>query len=174
LVLPLLIAGCFLALLSAGFFLKSEGADVLRSAAWAVLIVAFVWSGAVAFFYDFPHHRRQRVTNYFLGQQALRVIPPDSVFFTAPYIDPFMRLIEKDNVRIALPGQDNFQDFPRIVAFYLEKGKRVFAVFPIQYWKRLNEGSLSNYTVTPLLQFPGSYIAEISLKTEAKDAPGDG
>ena len=174
LVVPLLMAGFLLLLLLAGEFLKVQGAELLQKAAWVLLIVALTWSGAVAFCYDFPHHRRQRVTNYFLGEHALRVIPPDSVFFTAPYIDPFMRLIEKDGVRIALPGQDNFQDFPGIVAFYLEKGKRVFAVFPIQYWKRLNEGSLSNYTVTPLLRFPGSYMAEISAKTEAKDAPEDG
>lgn len=174
LVLPLLMAGVLLVLMVAGLLLRSEGANVLRSTAWAILIVAMSWSAAVAFFYDYPKHRTQRATNYSIGGQALGVIPPDSVFFTAPFIDPFMRLIEQDRVRIALPGQDNFADFPKIVDFYLKKGKRVFAVFPDQYWKTLSEGSLATYSVTPVMQFPGAYMAEISRKPEPGENRRDG
>jgi len=162
LVVPLLVAGFLLCLLVAGELLKVQGVELLQKAAWALLIVAMSWSAAVAFFHDYPKHREQRVTNYSVGGRALQVVPPDSVFFTAPFIDPFMRLIEQDRVRIALPGQDNFADFPKIVEFYLKKGKRVFAVFPNPYWANLEAGALAAYVVTPMLQFPGSYLAEIS------------
>ena len=171
LVVPLLMVGFLLCLLVAGELLKVQGVELLRKGAWALLIVALTWSAAVAFFYDYPRHRRQRVTNYSVGEQALQVVPPDSVFFTAPYIDPFMRLIEQDRVRIALPGLDNFADFPKIVEFYLNKGKRVFAVFPNRFWTTLKEGSLATYTVTPVLKFPGSHMAEISRKPEDSKYP---
>jgi len=164
LVVPLLIAGFLLCLVVAGELLKVQGVELLQKAAWALLIVAMSWSGAVAFFHDYPKHREQRATNYSVGGRALQVVPPDSVFFTAPFIDPFMGLIEQDRVRIALPGQDNFADFPKIVEFYLKKGKRVFAVFPNPYWANLKAGSLAAYVVKPVLQFPGSYLAEISRK----------
>lgn len=171
LVIPLLMCGFLLCLLVAGELLKVQAVELLQKAAWTLLIVALTWSSAVAFFYDYPRHRRQRATNYSVGGQALRVVPPDSVLFTAPYIDPFMRLIEQDRVRIALPGLDNFADFPRIVEFYLNKGKRVFAVFPNKFWKTLKQGSLAGYKMTPVLQFPGSHMAEISRKPEASKDP---
>jgi len=173
LAVPLLMAGFLLCLLVAGELLKVQGVELLQRGAWALLIVALTWSAAVAFSYDYPRHMRQRATNYSVGEQALRVVPPDSVFFTAPYIDPFMRLIEQDRVRIALPGLDNFADFPKIVEFYLNKGKRVFAVFPNKFWKTLKQGSLAAYKMTPVLQFPGSHMAEISRKSKESEGPED-
>jgi hypothetical protein len=125
----------------------------------------------VAFSYDYPRHREQRAKNYSIGGQALQIVPPDSVFFTAPYIDPFLRLIEQDRVRIALPAQDNFADFPKIVEFYLNKGKRVFAIFPNRFWTTLKEGPLAPYRITPVMRFPGSHMAEISLKPEGPTDP---
>ncbi|MBI4962245.1 MAG: hypothetical protein HY913_03125 [Desulfomonile tiedjei] len=171
LLLPLLMAGCLLVLLAAGFLLKSEGANVLRSAGWVVLTAAMSWSAAVAFLYDYPRHRGQRAINYSIGGQALQVVPADSILFTAPFIDPFMRLIEQDRVRIALPSQDNFADFPKIVEFYLTKGKRVFAVFPNRFWTSLHDGALASYTVTPVLKFPGSYLGEISRGPNSGKSP---
>jgi len=171
LVVPLLISGFLLCLLVSGEVLKVQGAELLQKGAWTLLIVALSWSTAVAFSYDYPRHREQRAKNYSIGGQALQIVPPDSVFFTAPYIDPFLRLIEQDRVRIALPAQDNFADFPKIVEFYLNKGKRVFAIFPNRFWTTLKEGPLAPYRITPVMRFPGSHMAEISLKPEGPTDP---
>jgi hypothetical protein len=160
--LPLLIAGFLFALLIAGELIKAEGVRLLQTGAYVFLIVAMLWSGLVAFFYDYPLHSRQRVTNYQVGEKLLPLIPPDSMFFTAPYIDPFMRLIEKDRVRIGLPGQDQFKDFPNLVEFHLKAGRRVFAAFPITFWEQLKAGPLKSYTISPILMFPGSFVGEIS------------
>lgn len=160
--MPLLMAGFLLVLLIAGEFIKVEGVRLLQTTAWVLLIVAMVWSGMVAFFYDYPIQRQQRKTNYEVSGKVLPLIPPDSMFFTAPFIDPFMRLIEKDRVRIGLPGQDKFKDFPKLVDFHLKSGRRVFAAFPVTFWDQLKAGPLGPYTVTPVFVFPGSFVGEIS------------
>ena len=88
----------------------------------------------------------------------------DSIFFTAPYVDPFMRLIEKEHVRMAFPGFDGFKDFPRLLNFQIQTGRRTFAVFPNVVWKQLRAGPLVPYNVTPLIVFPGSLLGEITVK----------
>ncbi|MGO9565956.1 MAG: ArnT family glycosyltransferase [Desulfomonilaceae bacterium] len=160
--LPLLVAGFLLVLIIAGELINVEGVRLLRATAWVFLIGAMVWSGLVAFFYDYPMHRKQRATNYEVAEKVLPLIPPDSMFFTAPYIDPFMRLIEKDRVRIGLPGQDQFKDFPNLVDFHLKAGRRVFAAFPVAFWEQLKAGPLRSYAISPVFLFPGSFVGEIS------------
>jgi hypothetical protein len=173
LVVPVLIA-CFLtALLVAASLLKSEGVRLLRESAVILVIVGMAWSASVAFLYDYPHHRKQRVQNYGLGGEALSVVPPDSIFFTAPFIDPFMRVLEKDRVRLALPASDGFKDFPGLLAFHLNAGRRAFAVFPEAYWKELKAGPLKGYRVRPVLVFPGSYMAEITSGEATSSGPED-
>jgi hypothetical protein len=172
LVAPMLIAGFLLALLIGGELLRVEGADLLRGGAWILLIAALTWAAMVAFLYDFPTHRDQRIRNYVFGEQVLRVIPSDSVFFTFPYIDPFMRLAEKDRVRIVLPGQDRFRDFPRILDFHIKAGRRAYGVFPAVVWAELKEGPLARYKTKPMLQFPDAYLAEIVPKEERQEGSG--
>ncbi len=162
---PLWMALLLLALLAAREFVRNRGVPLIRSLVWAVLTTALVWSFCVSFFYDFPLHRRQRAINYNFCGKMMNLIPSDSVFFTAPYIDPFLRLIEKDRVRIAFPGNDRFKDFPRLVRAYLDSGTRVFAVFPVRYWNDLKAGPLLEYAVTPIYAFPGSFVAEITRDT---------
>jgi len=172
LVVPLLLAGFLLALLLGGEFVRVEGADLLRSGAWMFLIAALTWSAMVSFFYDYPGHRAQRGRNHFFGEQVLRVIPSDSLFFTFPFIDPFMRLIEKDRVRIALPSHDKFRDFPKLIDFYLKAGKRVFGVFPPVVWEELKAGPLADYRTKPIMKFPGASLAEIVPKSAGQASPG--
>ncbi len=155
--LPLLMAGFLLVLLIAGELIKVEGVRLLRTTAWVLLIAAMVWSGLVALFYDYPQHRKQRVINYEIGEKVLPLIPPDSMFFTAPFIDPFMRLIEKDRVRIGFPGQDKFEDFPKLVEFHLKAGRRVFAAFPVALWDRLEVGPLRFLRCIPYPSLPGLF-----------------
>jgi hypothetical protein len=172
LVVPMLIAGFLMALLIGGELLQVEGADLLRGGAWILLIGAFTWSALVAFLYDYPTHRDQRIRNYIVGEQVLRVIPSDSVFFTYPYIDPFMRLAERDRVRIVLPGQDQFRDFPRILEFHIKAGRRAYGVFPAAVWSELKEGRLASYKTKPIIQFPDAYLAEIVQREGSQAVPG--
>jgi hypothetical protein len=172
-IVPLLIAGFLLALLVAGELVRVEGADLLRRGAWLLLIAALTWSGTVAFCYDYPVHREQRIRNQFFGEQVLGIVPPDSVFFTFPYIDPFMRLIEKDRVRIVLPGQDRFRDFPKILDYYQRAGKRMFGVFPPVVWAELKQGPLAEYRIKRLFAFPDAYLAEIIAKNDPPAQPAE-
>jgi hypothetical protein len=160
-VVPLLMAAFLLALILAGELVRVEGVDLLRRGAWLLLIAALTWSGTVAFLYDYPIHRAQRVRNQFFGDQVLAIVPADSVFFTFPFIDPFMRLTEKDRVRIVLPGQDQFKDFPKILDYYEHAGKRIFGVFPPVVWKELKDGPLVGHGIKRLATFPDAYLAEI-------------
>ncbi|MFH0825615.1 MAG: phospholipid carrier-dependent glycosyltransferase [Pseudomonadota bacterium] len=160
---PLPVALAVLLFALCGELFPEETAPLMRKPAAVALVMALTWSAVVAFSYDYPLHRNQRVTNYSYGGMILKVVPENSIFFTAPYIDPFMRLIEKDRVRIALPGQDKFKDLPKLVEFHLKAGRKVFAAFPIQYWNELKEGPLAPYSVTPVWDFPGSFVGEVSM-----------
>lgn len=162
--LPLFIAGALLAVLLLGEVVPGDEIRVLRPAAWAILTIALAWSSLVGFFYDFPHHRDQRARNYYIGEAVRKVVTPDSVFFTFPAIDPFMRVIDNHRVRVAFPGRDRFKDFPRLVEHHLRAGRRVFAAFYNDTWTRLKEGPLEKYTLTPrLAPLPGFLVGEISL-----------
>lgn len=167
---PLWPALLLLALLTVREFVRDRRVPLIGSMVWAVLTAALVWSFLVSFFYDYPLHRRQRASNYNFCEKIMTLIPSDSVFFTAPYIDPFLRLIEKDRVRIAMPGNDRFKDFPRLVREYLDTGIRVFAVFPERYWVGLKAGPLREYAVRPIYAFPGSFVAEITREDDRTDS----
>jgi hypothetical protein len=161
--LPLILAAVLLVLTMAGGFLKGAAASVVRHVAFALVAVCLSWAGLTAFFYDYPLHARQRAINYDLGAKILDVVPNDSVFFTAPFVDPFLRIVEKNRVRVAFPARDKFADFPKIVAFYLKSETRVFAAFPQQFWEELLRGPIANYRVEPVLSIPGCIVAEITL-----------
>lgn len=165
--LPLILATVLFVLAMAGDFLKGAAASAVRHVAFALLAVCLTWAGLTAFVYDYPHHARQRAINYALGEKVLAVVPNDSVFFTAPFVDPFLRIVEKDRVRVAFPARDKFADFPMIVAYYLESGKRVFAAFPQQFWEDLLRGPIANYRVEPVLSVPGCIVAEITLSPQS-------
>jgi len=168
LVLPLLLAGFLFTILLVGELIKSRDIQVLRPTVWAGVIVAVVWASMVALFYDYPRHRNQRVVNYHLGESLRKVVSDDSIFFTAPTIDPYMRLIENDRVRIALPIADGFKDFPQLVQFHLKAGRHVYAAFPDAWWQQLRSGPLADYVIIPrLVPHPGNTVAEIFLPKKA-------
>ena len=173
LVIPLIIAVLLLGLLVMGEFLRGAGIHLIRGAAWLLLIVAITWAGLVAFFYDYPEQRRQRAVNFSIGGKMLEIIPRDSILFTAPFIDPMMRLLEGDRIRIGFPGQDKFKDFPKLVAFHLDRGRRVFALFPTGWWRRFQSGPLQPYKIRVLLPLPGSFVGEISMKSAPQHGKDD-
>ncbi len=164
LVVPLIMACMLLGLLLLGELQQGGGLHLIRGAAWVLVIVAMTWSGVVAFSYDYPLHRLQRVKNFNAGALALKIIPRDSLFITFPYLDAFLRLIEADRVRIAFPARDRFKDMPKLVAYHLKEGRRVFAAFPRGVWASLKAGSLARYEIKPVWVFSTGFIGEILRK----------
>lgn len=164
LVAPLIMSGTLFAILGLGEIVSAGQVGLLRVPIWAAFVIALAWSTLVAFFYDYPNHRSQRVRNYEMGEAIRRVVAPGSIFFTAPVIDPFMRLIENRGVRIAFPLRDKFRDFPELVERNLKAGRRVYGAFYDGRWKQLKEGPLAQYAVIPrFAPYPGYWVGEIVL-----------
>ncbi len=165
LVFPLFAAGFLLALLAVGELVSGNEIRLMKGVVWTALFVALTWSSLVAFVYDYPTHRNQRIVNYNIGESVRRVIPSDSIFFTAPVVDPFMRLIENDRVRIAFPYRDNFKDFAKLVDFHLKAGRRVYGAFYDNMWKSLKSGPLAGYSVRrrfrPIPAYAHFWVGEI-------------
>jgi hypothetical protein len=163
--LPLVLAGTLLILVVGGDLLKGSLGSFVRHTAFVILAISLTWASLTAFFYDYPLHSRQRAMNYEMGEKVLPLVPDDAVFFTAPFVDPFLKLVEKPRLRIGFPGRDRFADFPNIVEFYLKSHKRVFAAFPEGFWNELTRGPLSQFSINPLLSMPGCIVAEITRST---------
>ncbi len=124
---PLVLAGlllaCVLASIAAGGALRSH----LAAAAVACTAAGLVWSILVAVLYDVPHHRRQRENNLATGIAVAGSVPPGSTLFTAPYIDPVMKVIDTPDVWVAFPAQDGFESFPVVLEGSLARGRRADA-----------------------------------------------
>jgi len=161
LTVPIVLAVALLLFAGFGEIRASRAGRFARQAAWVVLVIAMIWSGLTAWTYDYHHHRRQRVENYNTGETVRSLVPAESMFFTAPAIDPFMRIVESDNVRIGFPKRDGFRDFPKLVKFHLDHGRRVFAVFPATWWNEGKVRGLKSYEIRRMVDFPGLTLAEI-------------
>lgn len=172
LVLPLFAAGFLLTLLLVGEVVSGREIRMMRSVVWTACVCTLTWASMVSFFYDYPLHRNQRVVNFSIGGAMRRVVAPNSIFFTFPVIDPFMRLVESDRVRIAFPNKDRFKDFPELVKFHINAGRRVYGAFYDELWKELMSGPLSGYTVTrrfrPIPAVPRFWVGEISEPKESE------
>ncbi|MDQ7784795.1 MAG: hypothetical protein RDU20_18070 [Desulfomonilaceae bacterium] len=177
LLFPLFVAAFLLALIAVGELVSGGEIRLMKGVVWTALVVALTWSSLTALVYDYPVHRNQRVVNYTIGESLRRVIPPNSIFFTAPVVDPFMRLIENDRVRIAFPYRDRFKDFSKLTEFHLKAGRRVYGAFYDDMWKNLMSGPLAGYSVQrrfrPISAFPHFWVGEIQPLVETGPAPAD-
>lgn len=126
---------------------------------WTAKVATFLvaagitWSGVVAFGYDLPRHRQQRINNLEVGRRVAELVPPHTFFFTAPYIDPFMKLIEAPDTVIALPAQDDMKDLPRLVDHSLGSGRRVFGVLRLGEWRGVAASRLARFHLQPQWSF---------------------
>ena len=118
-----ILLACVLASIAAGGALRSH----LAAAAVACTAAGLVWSILVAVLYDVPHHRRQRENNLATGIAVAGSVPPGSTLFTAPYIDPVMKVIDTPDVWVAFPAQDGFESFPVVLEGSLARGRRADA-----------------------------------------------
>lgn len=188
---PLVLAGTLAAAIVAAFLLRRSpgrragssesrraGSSAGRLAAGVtgvLLATALGWSAFVALGYDYGHHRRQRVINRDLGRRTVEALPAAGILVTAPYVDPFLAVIERDGATLAFPDNDQFLDFPRLVAFNLAANQQVFAVFRLTQWTDLKRGPLAAYQVTPLASFEEEFDNGPSLRFvgEGSVAPSD-
>jgi hypothetical protein len=158
---PLLFSLSLVLLTGLSLLLRARGASGANSILWAAAIWAMAWSGSVALLYDYPIHRARRIDSYKSGEMIKKIIPPNSLFITYPFVDAGMRVLEKERVRIAFPANDKFRDFPELVEFYLNRGTPVFSMFPAQVWKKLMAGPLREYKVNISARFGPVIIGQI-------------
>lgn len=163
LVLPLWMAAALAAAIAAGLAVDSDRTGIVRAFTWVLIVVTMTWAGIVSLFYDYPAHRHARAVNHFYGLASLEAITPDSIFFSDyKTFAAITKVIEKDRVRIGLPSEDGFKDFPRLLDFELRAGRRAFALFHDALWRQLQKGVLSHYRVTPMVIFHNFTLSEIS------------
>ncbi len=161
LTVPLLLASLVL-LCVAARQIRVPAPPWLRRITCAALVIALTWAASVATLYDYPQHRRFRATNARVGQRVFNVVPNHSVFFAGRnFFTPSVVLIEKGDVRIAPTAYDRWRDFPRLLNYHLQKGRRAVAAFSNHRWALLKNGPLADKQVIPLDSFSRYTIAEI-------------
>lgn len=164
LVFPLALACLLLCFLAGGALLRQPAALPIRKMVFVLFAATFTWASLVSFLYDYPRHTRWRALWQGSGEAVHEVVPPGSIFF-ARESDPYMRLVD-DDVIMAFPPLDRFEDFSCLLRFHLEAGRRAFGAFPKDAWKFLIvDGPLraGEFKVSPMLDLRRSILAEISL-----------
>lgn len=163
--LPLIIS-LLLIILLLGYqrFAKLNWHLVCRTTT-AILFIAMVWSGIMAFLYDYTRARNHRQFNLNVLNTAAKVISSNSILFTN-WLDPFPGLIEQGKIRIASPSKDNLNDFTELIEFHIQKGHSVYAVFRPAYWEHLRKkGLLDRYKVIPLEDLPYCILSQLKEKS---------
>lgn len=163
--LPLLLALLLIILLLAyEKFTKLNWHLVCRTTL-AILLIAMIWSGIMAFFYDYLRDRHLRQFNLNVADSAAKIVSDNSILFTTQ-VDSFSGLIERGRVRIANPNRDDFHDFTALVAFHLQEGHSVYAAFhPIEWGIIRREGLLDCYKVIPLEVFQHCILSKLIEKS---------
>jgi hypothetical protein len=164
---PLLLALFLVILLIVREKVTRSSRYVLSCAAVAAFLIAMIWSGLVAFFYDYPLVRRIRQYNVDVASRAAKFVSDDSILF-ATFVDPFFLLIEHGRVRIANPANDNFHDFPALIEFHLNAGHAVYGAFDSQQWNALRKRGLLDpreFDIVPLELFSHCILGQIIVKS---------
>jgi 4-amino-4-deoxy-L-arabinose transferase-like glycosyltransferase len=154
---PLVLGGLLLVCVLGSAASGAVWRERMAAAAASCAAAGLVWSGLVAFLYDVPHHRRQRENNLATGLVIAKSIPPGSTLFTAPYIDPVMKVLDTPDVWVAFPAQDGFEGFPVVLDGSLARGRRSFALFPAGLWGTVDRRWLAGYRVTPVRAFDETF-----------------
>ena len=113
-----------------GLLLVSRGTAeargrALRGAASATMIVALVWGGMVSLTYDFPRSYFIRKSRAEFSKIVAPLIEPNSILFVQ-YGDQFFGLIERGDVRFAMPYLDNYESFRSLIDFHLDSSRAVY------------------------------------------------
>ena len=130
----------------------------------SIFFAAIVWSSLVAFLYDYPRGCHLRSYNFSIANDTAKVVSQNSIVFAGDY-DAFSGLIERGQIRIAIPSRDNFHDFPTLIKYHLQKGHSVYTAFTPSKWEAIKKrGLVDRYKIIPI-EFNDSYIlSELLMK----------
>ncbi len=169
LTLPLLLALLLIILLLAyKMFIKLNWHLVCRTTV-AMLFVAMVWSGLMAFLYDYPRARYYRQYTLKTANNAAKIVSNNSILFTNDP-EPFFGLIKKGRIRIATPAKDNFNDFSALISFHLGKGHSVYTAFSQLWWEKIQERDLlDSFKVLPIDFEKNHIFAQLTLKSDSSN-----
>ncbi len=165
--LPLIIAallGCLIVIREIMIATKSRrGPGWVSSLVAAVFLVALLWAGWVAFGKDFPLQRRRRQSNARTAMIAAPLIEDNALLLTSEP-ETFFLMAESVPLYIGNPGNDQFQNFSRLVASALSRGRPVYGAFhPIQ-WDALQESGILDsqiYSAAPVKFFSNTILCRI-------------
>jgi hypothetical protein len=153
LTLPLLLALLLTILLLARENFAKLSRYIFPSVTVAIFFVAIVWSSLLAFLYDYPRALNVRQYYFNIANSAAQVISKNSILFTSGH-DEFSGLIEREQVRIADPSRDNFNDFAALISFHFQEGHSVYAAFRPTEWEIIRKrGLLDCYNLVQLEGF---------------------
>jgi hypothetical protein len=124
-----------------------------------------VWSGLVAYLYDYTLARRFRQYNFNVADNAAKIVSNNSILLTNDP-EPFFGLVKKLRVRIAIPTNDNFSDFKELITFHLQKGHSVYTAFNQSEWEKIQErGLLESFKVTPLELHRDHFFSQLTYES---------
>lgn len=174
LTLPHFMAAFIGSLVIAGYAVKTRGVRLLRIACMITIGAAMTSSGLTAFFYDYARHRETRLKGFIFDQKALTKVPPNSLFISTAFLGP--SLIQGHKIRIAFPAMDQGRDTPKLIAFHLAEGRRVFGVFSKPLINHILKAESSDYAVKPVLILSGRLEALVEISpapTKPEDKRSD-
>jgi 4-amino-4-deoxy-L-arabinose transferase-like glycosyltransferase len=152
LTVPLLLALLLIILLIIRIKFAEFNRYLVARTTVAIFFMAMVWSGLVAFLYDYPLACRFRQYNFNVADRAAKVVG----------------LIERGRFRIANPYKDKFQDFPALAAFHLQKGHPVYAAFDTLQWEKIQErGLVDSFNVVPLEIYEHCILFQLIAKSDS-------
>ncbi len=136
----------------------------LRVATAALAAAGLTWACAVAFSYDAPASRSMRAFNLDLSDRAVASVDEKSIVFTTRP-DPYCGLLESDDVYLALPLRDRFEDFRPLIDFYLARDRAVYGAFPPSMWRgAARRGWLEGLEVEQVWEHPVFTLGRIRRK----------
>ncbi len=158
LTLPLAIAVCALALIVARLI---KPRSIPRAALPAVMAVGFVWSGLVAFAYDYPPAYEFRTSHATLSSTLERLIERDSLVI-AYSARNFVFFPNDHRVRVAKPQLDDFKDFLPLVEFHMDRNRAVYTwLTEAQERKMRDRRLLDDFALVPVYEHRWGRLAQL-------------
>jgi len=126
LTVPLAIAGGLALLLFSAHRIDLARAPVsLRGAMAAVALGAFAWAGAVEWLNDLPRAYLVRDQRAKFGERIDPMVKQDALIFSS-FAEIAFRLIDRGDVRFAMPRYDDFDSFAALAGHHLQEGHPVY------------------------------------------------
>ena len=136
---PLLLAG----ILAASLISRGLPISAVRKIAGPISLgtaaACLAWAFSVSFTYDLPRSTGTRSFNYEVGTEIRPMIEPNSILFTR-YANRVSLLID-DEIPLAFPRNDDFEDFRRLTEIYLQQDRPVYLAFNEEYWQQAETGN---------------------------------